>query len=595
MVPKRAKSTPEFGSSGSCQVNAACSEGSGWVDQKNAVVRILVKIGPDLGWCTGALVNNVARDCTPYLLSADHCYQDDVTGRVTSTSDLNQWVFYFNYESATCTNPANDNGLTSHTITGCTFKAASLDTGGNSGSDFVLLKLKVSPPSSYNPYYAGWSNINTPSASGVSIHHPNADIKKISTYTQALTSTSWAGVAADTHWDVLWAATTHGHGVTEPGSSGSPIFDSNKRIVGTLTGGGSDCTALTDHDQYGKLSYHWTSNGSTANKRLANWLDPANTGAQTLDGVYAPCTTVALDAGIESISPLGNLCNASVVISVGLRNNGTSTLTSDTLTFTIDGTPQVLRWTGSLASFATTQVSLPSQTFAPGTHTITVSSSSPNAGVDSNANNDSKTESFTVVSSTGQYSFTLHTDDFGSETSWQLADSAANVIYSGGPYTNQANGQLVNESWCLPNGCYTFTIFDVSGDGLLGTNIDGNYVIQNSTGDTAAHLTNTNFGSQELHRFCVNRSTGIENVSAIANLAIYPNPSTGLFTITNLHADAMVSIFDALGREVYSSQVKSDTKATIDLSGNSNGVYFFRIDAGEQGSVVKKVLLSTAR
>ena len=300
MVPgrKQARAGTGFGSSESCEVNVHCAEGANWQDQKNAIVRILVKTGANYGWCSGSLVNNTNLDCTPYVLSADHCYQDDVTGALPSSGDLGQWTFYFQFESPTCTNPDSVGRLENNFMVGCTFVAASLDTGGNSGSDFALIKMNASPPAAYNPYFAGWSNINTPSDSGVGIHHPNADIKKISTYTTPLQSVSWGGVAPDTHWQILWAATTDGHGVTEPGSSGSPIFDMEHHIIGTLTGGGSDCTTPNNNDDYGKFSYHWASNGNTSNKQLQPWLDPANTGAHTLGGTYVPCTD-----GIKNIDP----------------------------------------------------------------------------------------------------------------------------------------------------------------------------------------------------------------------------------------------------------------------------------------------------
>ncbi|NLA24738.1 MAG: PKD domain-containing protein, partial [Bacteroidales bacterium] len=75
-------------------------------------------------------------------------------------------------------------------------------------------------------------------------------------------------------------------GVTEGGSSGSPLFSNNKLIVGTLTGGSSDCglPAQNQSDLYGKFDYHWESNGGADNVRLKPWLDPNNTGATILQG-----------------------------------------------------------------------------------------------------------------------------------------------------------------------------------------------------------------------------------------------------------------------------------------------------------------------
>ncbi len=126
------------------------------------------------------------------------------------------------------------------------------------GSDFLLLELNSAVPEAYNPYYNGW-NRGTPSgSSGVGIHHPGGDIKKISTYTTGLSSctpnVSGEIMATNAAWCLGWASTTNGTGVTEGGSSGSPLFDSNGRIVGTLSGGSSTCANPTAGDAYGKFA-----------------------------------------------------------------------------------------------------------------------------------------------------------------------------------------------------------------------------------------------------------------------------------------------------------------------------------------------------
>jgi hypothetical protein len=144
----------------------------------------------------------------------------------------------------------------------------------------------------------------------VSIHHPAGSEKKISTYTSSLSNSGWGQIG--THWRVIWSATTNGHGVTEGGSSGSPIFDNNKRIVGTLTGGASCCTVNgcgqqtgpNAPDFYGKMSHHWTGNPNTAAQKLKVWLDPANTNVNVLDGSYTPCSSIGIEERSMDRSPL---------------------------------------------------------------------------------------------------------------------------------------------------------------------------------------------------------------------------------------------------------------------------------------------------
>ena len=293
------------GESGPCEVNVNCPEGQAWQNQKRSVVRIVLKSGLGSYLCTGAMVNNTRQDSTPYFLTARHC------GSNASISDYSQWQFFFNYESLTCENPPED--PPSNKITGSTLLAEAPDDI-SSGSDFKLLLLSQKIPDSYNPYLAGWDRSELPAQHGVGIHHPKGDIKKISTFTNPLVSTEY-GVAATNpdglYWKVVWAETENGHGVTEGGSSGSPIFNQNGRIVGTLTGGGASCNTPTAPDYYGKFSYHWSSNGSPGGAQLRPYLDPDNTGVTGIDGFgygnllsanfKADTTTISLGGKIDFI------------------------------------------------------------------------------------------------------------------------------------------------------------------------------------------------------------------------------------------------------------------------------------------------------
>jgi hypothetical protein len=379
------KDVRDFGDSGSCEVNVNCSEGTGRTNQRNAVARVLVRVGAQQGWCSGTMVNNVRQDCTPYYLTAWHC------GEGASTSDFNQWVFYFNYQGTGCPDPASQPTIQS--LVGGVRRAYSNDGGGATGSDFLLMELNNTPPAGYNVYYAGWNRNNTATTGGYGIHHPAGDIKKISTFTGTTTSTSWGGSVANTHWGVTWVATANGHGVTEGGSSGSGLFNSSGLLIGTLTGGGSSCASRTSPDAYGKMSYHWTSNGATALLRLGNWLDPDNTGATTLAGIAAPCTPTGNDAGISLINTPATgsfICTNPLSPIVTINNFGSTTLTSATIRYRIDaGTVNSFNWTGSLATSASTTVALPSTTFPTGAaFTFRAWTALPNGGADVNIAND---------------------------------------------------------------------------------------------------------------------------------------------------------------------------------------------------------------
>lgn len=277
-----------------CLINVNCPEGANWQTQKKGCAKISIKIGTSYFLCSGSLVNNTLNSCEPYFLLADHCayYNSYATA-----ANMNQWVFYFNNESSTC---GGTTGTTTQTVTGCALKAHDTYGSGGSGSDFYLVLINSSVPSTYQVYYNGWSKSTTAATSGVSIHHPQGDIKKISTFTTTLSNYS-------THWGVKWAQTVTNNytSVTEPGSSGSPIFNQEKLLVGTLTGGGSYCSTPEDMDYYGKFQRHWDQNGTTSDKQLKPWLDPINSNPTTKTGVnYNACSGAAIE---EPVGPNLNI------------------------------------------------------------------------------------------------------------------------------------------------------------------------------------------------------------------------------------------------------------------------------------------------
>ena len=295
-----------FGGSGDCEVNVNCPEGDEWQDQKNAVCRMIVKQGSSSVWCTGVLVNNTRQDGTPYLISADHC------GANATPTEMNTWVFYFRYEGPGCENPSSDSAFNSYTMVGASKVAAA--GGAGVKSDFKLIKLNEVVPEDYHPYFAGWDRTGETSSHGVTIHHPQGDIRKISTYDTPLQSTNW-GTTPNTHWKVVWIETENGNGVTEGGSSGSPIFDNNGRMIGQLTGGDSGCSNLLGHDYYGKFSYSWDEVGDADTLQLKPWLDPDNTGVEKIDGISL--TGIGEKKSVRTVAVYPNPTDGMISIDVG--------------------------------------------------------------------------------------------------------------------------------------------------------------------------------------------------------------------------------------------------------------------------------------
>jgi lysyl endopeptidase len=261
---------PKHLKSGACNVDVICPQGDDWRDQIRSSATI--STGGST-FCSGALINNTAFDSAPLFLTANHCGIN--AGNAASL------VTFWNYENSTCRPPgspasgAPGDGQLDEFNTGSIFRAA------NAATDFTLVELDDAIPDEFEPYWSGWDRGTNDFAAAIAIHHPNTDEKRISFEDQATTTTSYLGEVAPgdgSHIRVIdWDL-----GTTEPGSSGSPLYSPQKRIVGQLHGGFAAC-GNDDSDWYGRLSGSWTGAG-TDSTRLSTWLDPGGTGATFIDG-----------------------------------------------------------------------------------------------------------------------------------------------------------------------------------------------------------------------------------------------------------------------------------------------------------------------
>ncbi|MDR3219776.1 MAG: carboxypeptidase regulatory-like domain-containing protein [Dysgonamonadaceae bacterium] len=263
-----------------CYVNVICSpEGDDWQNESKGVVRAFFrKTTGSTGMCSASMINNTKGDFAPYLLTAFHCVRE------TDAASLDQSVFYYNYESASCS--SNTAPATTQTITGAQAKVST----GDGYSDGSLLLLNSNVPETYGPYFNGWDVTGEIVTGTIGIHHPGGDVKKIS-YSKDVDvySTTWSGdVVSGTHWRVpRYTETPNGKSIVEGGSSGSPLFSQNEHlIIGHLHGGNTveDCDKFTTRaSSYGKLWFDWDQMPNP-DLHMKTYLDPENTGTLKLAG-----------------------------------------------------------------------------------------------------------------------------------------------------------------------------------------------------------------------------------------------------------------------------------------------------------------------
>jgi len=250
------------GKSGACNVDVICPAGDPWRDEIDTV-GVVQRDGQTL--CTGFMINNTAADGRPLFMTAFHCFVD-----VDSAPTL---VVYWNFQSPTC--GQHGGGVKVQTSSGSTLLA------GFASSDFTLVELDQAPSPAYGVKFAGWDRSSADPDTAVCIHHPSTDEKSISFEYDTLSTTTYLingpPPGDGTHlrvadWDL---------GTTEGGSSGSPLFDANHRVVGQLHGGGAACGNNLS-DWYGRFSVSWAG-GGTPTTSLRDHLDAAATGAMAVD------------------------------------------------------------------------------------------------------------------------------------------------------------------------------------------------------------------------------------------------------------------------------------------------------------------------
>ena len=608
-----------------CEVNVNCSPvGNNWQDEKRGVARIYVVEGGGAGWCTGSVVNNTALDCKPLFLTALHC------GVSATAGNMNQWKFYFRYEAPTCTNPSVAGTLDDYFITGCVRLADSNDAGGDSGSDFLLVQMgsianqaatiTTMKSANFNCYWNGWDANNTATTGGAGIHHPAGDIKKISTFNGTTVSTTWGGSVSNTHWRLTWSANSNGHGVTEGGSSGSPLFNnSSGRIIGTLTGGGSFCTALNSPDSYGKMSYHWTSNGTPNNERLKTYLDPGNTGLLVLNGSSDPCTAVNPTVPVAQFSATPTTVNSGGTVSFTDLSTGSPT----SWAWTISGSG----WSYTGGTSATSQN--PQVIFnTVGQYTVTLVASN-SMGSD----NEVKSNYITVTQQSGpcagssatcdEYINNVLLNTINNTTACSAGgfgnySAMSTTLAKGSPYTvtvspaiNGAPGAytddeiavwidynndldfadageriayvLVAAGW---NNVFNFVVPATATTALVNMRVRISYSVDGAI----IPCGESTFGEVEDYKVNIVASSGLEE-NNLDGLSIFPNPTNDFITIDLTSGNAIVNeikLVDLTGKTLLTSTIINNS-TKLDLQMLSAGVYHVIVNTN-LGSVTRKII-----
>lgn len=249
-------------------INCAESDNDRALGRSVVYIRQLCTDNPNLCYqCSGSVINNYNFDNIPYILTANHCINGEVMDH------LDEAIFVFNYNSVGC---GSSLAFQDYQIVGGNLRA---HLHGTIGSDFALLELFNDIPLQYNVLWAGWDRASGAILQGqdvIGIHHPDGSFKRIS-YGEIDNNLAPVIGFIRVEWN---------DGLVEGGSSGSPLFTEDFKIVGQLGGGPFEGSCNNPgSDYYGHFKESWNSIfGSEF--RLKDWLDPDGHNPESLSGSY---------------------------------------------------------------------------------------------------------------------------------------------------------------------------------------------------------------------------------------------------------------------------------------------------------------------
>jgi len=527
-----------LGISGACNKNVNCVIASGTSEIRDAVCRLLIE-GTEL--CTGTLINNTKLDGTPYLLTAYHC--------VNTEAAANSTVFLFNYESPTC---QSIDGDVSHSLSGSSLKA-SFDS-----LDFAFVRLTNQVPFVYHPYFAGWNRMIQAPPSSMSIHHPKGDIKKVAIDKDIPETASYS---TKYHSNAFWKILKWDNGVTEEGSSGGPLFDQNKQLIGTLTGGSAVCDSPIN-DYFEKFTLAWDYKKETS-RQLKAWLDPNNSNVQSLNG-FTPNT------GQTLCKPVTNFEN----------NESYSAI-------------QIVNGTTKRGYYSGTN----SAGFTDFGEKYTFSTSSEIQGISlgiakvkTNPAFNESLISIQVYSGTDKPTTLLYTKQFDIH---KFYVDGMNYLQFDTPVKTTGNFFITYNIKELHQGD-TLAVYMANRQG----DTTNNFFLKNNSGWSAYNSQNTaGNGSallSELIACNIDTSTKIDSLDNDVDATFFPNPINGTFllkvkTKNNFDSPGTTKVYDLLGKEQnISVDIKGPNELTLNFSGKGLGIYFVHFQAGGR-TIVGKV------
>jgi thiol-disulfide isomerase/thioredoxin len=334
---------------------------------------------------------------------------------------------------------------------------------------------------------------------------------------------------------------------------------------------------------------------------LANDFFFQNIADPTFDYVYDAAFRDANDAALTATYSTTYFCGAYQQGSfiARLQNMGTDTLTSALVELFINGElARTKDWTGSLTEFKTANVNMTGLSITESSD-LELRVSSPNAMPDLVTSDNTYTWEVIEPSAHQTAKLVITTDFWPTEISWNIKDANGTTIVSSAALGTLACDQTYEQEFPVTaDGCYTVTIADQYGDGLLNGPVNPashsctstpNGQASNAMGaisillDGNVVFDNISYGYGTTIPFDFTMGTAVEDITDINSLNVYPNPVSDELTIelnAERSTEVTMTIVDMMGRILVNEGTKTfpagHNNLKIDVSGLVQGTYFLQ-------------------
>ncbi len=289
-------------------------------------------------------------------------------------------------------------------------------------------------------------------------------------------------------------------------------------------------------------------------------------------------------------------CTLEKSFNFNVTNIGTETLTSIKFNALVGADSHEFEWIGELASGENTKVDF-SMEIPFGDYTGTLSITEANGqAYESSMEFAAQSLEWAEISADGETTdikLYIVQDQFGEQITWELINSAGDVVASGGPYSHLTGGpqtrpNLENITGLSTNECYLFRIYDSNANGICCNYGEGYYYMKDADGNRFIEGAG-DYGAEDNQLFTIHKHGDGVNETEAASFNVYPNPANNKLYVDGEGVGA-VEVYNSLGQKVIT--VEGTENTVVDVTSFENGVYVVRVITNEGNVSTKKVTIA---